>query len=137
MLNLLLVDDDSGSRKIIEQALELFPEVSVVGSVESGMEAISFIRKNPVDLVFLDIEMEEMNGFEVAAYLHSHYPNIQYVFVTGHSDFALEGYNYQPLSFLVKPISVSRLEQVLNLAAEKAQKKQLHRWHSEKPEPSR
>ncbi len=125
MLNLLLVDDDSGSRKIIEQALELFPEVSVVGSVESGMEAISFIRKNPVDLVFLDIEMEEMNGFEVAAYLHSHYPNIQYVFVTGHSDFALEGYNYQPLSFLVKPISVSRLEQVLNLAAEKAQKKPL------------
>ncbi len=119
MLKILLVDDDAISMKTIKQALELFPEASVAGTAASGMEAIAYIRKNPIDLVLLDIEMDEMNGFEVASYLHSHYPDIQYVFVTGHTDFALGGYNYQPLSFLIKPISISRLEKVLKLAEEK------------------
>ena len=112
MLKILLVDDAEGSMKITKQALELFPEASVEGTAASGMEAIAYIRKHPVDLVLLDIEMDEMNGFEVASYLHRHYPEVQYVFVTGHTDFALCGYNYQPLSFIIKPISVSRLERV-------------------------
>ncbi len=123
MLKILLVDDDAGSTKITRQALELFSEVSVVGTAASGMEAIEYIRKNPIDLVLLDIEMDEMNGFELASYLHSHFPDIQYVFVTGHTDFALSSYDYQPLSFLIKPISISRLERVLELAEEKFQKK--------------
>ena len=86
MLKILLVDDDAGSTKITRQALELFSEVSVVGTAASGMEAIEYIRKNPIDLVLLDIEMDEMNGFELASYLHSHFPDIQYVFVTGHTE---------------------------------------------------
>lgn len=123
MLRVLLVDDDSVSLKITRQALELFPEAVVEGTAASGMEAIAYIRENQVDLVFLDIEMEQMSGFEVAAYLHNNYPDVQYVFVTGHTDFALDGYNYQPLSFLIKPISISRLERVLELAKEKCQAK--------------
>ena len=119
MLKLLLVDDDELSMKITKQALALSEEAVVAGTAASGMEAIAFIQNHPVDLVLLDIEMDEMNGFEVASYLHKYYPDIQYVFVTGHTDFALEGYRYQPLSFLVKPISISRLERVLELANEK------------------
>lgn len=121
MLKILLVDDDKNSMNITKQALELFTDISVIGTASSGMEAISFVKENSVDLVLLDIEMDEMNGFEVASYLHKHYPNIQYVFVTGHTDFALDSYDYQPLSFLIKPISISRLERVLELAKEKCQ----------------
>ena len=123
MLKVLLVDDDSASMKVTQQALGLFSNVEVVGAFASGMEAIVYIKNNPVDLVLLDIEMDEMNGFEVAAHLHNHYPEVQYVFVTGHTDFALDGYSYQPLSFLIKPISVSRLESVLTLAEQKKQPK--------------
>ena len=113
------MDDDTRSTSVLAQALALFPDVDIVGRVSCGMEALLFVRDNPTDLVFLDIEMDEMNGFEVAEHLHSHYPRIQYVFVTGHTDFAVDGYAYQPLSFLVKPISISRLERVLELAREK------------------
>ena len=123
MLKIMIVDDDTLSLDITKQALELFPEAAVVSTVVSGMEAIAYITKNPVDLVLLDIEMDEMSGFELASYLHSHYPDVSYVFVTGHSDFALDGYSYQPLSFLIKPISISRLERVLELAEEKRQMK--------------
>ena len=123
MLKVLVVDDDENSMNITKRALSLFDNVSLVGSFNSGIEAIEFIRKNPINLVFLDIEMGEMNGFEVASFIHNNYPDVQYVFVTGHTDFAVEGYNYQPLSFLVKPISITRLEQILNLAEEKSGEK--------------
>ena len=119
MLKILLVDDDADTMCITRRALGLFDNVEVVGEAYSGMDAIEFIKKNKVDLVLLDIEMQEMSGFDVAAYLHKNYPKIQYVFLTGHTDFAVDGYAYQPLSFLVKPISVSRLERILELAEEK------------------
>ena len=119
MLRTLLVDDDAASMRILEQALALFSDVEIVGRVPSGMEALLFVRDNPTDLVFLDIEMDEMSGFEVARHLHTHYPQTQYVFVTGHTDFAVDGYAYQPLSFLVKPIRLSHLERVLEMAREK------------------
>ena len=119
MLKILLVDDDANAMGITRRALELFDNAEVVGEACSGMEAMEFVRHTTVDLVLLDIEMQDMSGFDVAEYLHKNYPKTQYVFLTGHTDFALDGYSYQPLSFLVKPISVSRLEQILELAREK------------------
>lgn len=119
MLRILLVDDDANGMRITRRALELFEDVKIVGEVSSGMDAIAFVKTAEVDLVLLDIEMEDMSGFEVASYLHKNYPKTQYVFLTGHTDFAVDGYAYQPLSFLVKPISISRLEQILTLAKEK------------------
>ena len=119
MLKILLVDDDAEAMRITRRALALFDNAKVVGEVSSGMDAMAFVKANAVDLVLLDIEMQDMSGFEAATYLHKNYPKIQYVFLTGHTDFAVEGYAYQPLSFLVKPISVSRLERILELAEEK------------------
>ena len=119
MLKILLVDDDLDAMSITRRALELFDNAMIVGEAYSGMEAMEFVKKNAVDLVLLDIEMQDMSGFDVASYLHNSYPKIQYVFLTGYTDFAVDGYAYQPLSFLVKPISVSRLERILELAEEK------------------
>ena len=121
MLRTLLVDDDAQSMQILDQALALFDDVSVVGRITNGADALRFVRENSVDLLFLDIEMDGMNGFELAEHLHRHYPDVLYVFVTGHTDFAVDGYAYQPLSFLVKPIRLSHLERVLELAREKAE----------------
>jgi DNA-binding LytR/AlgR family response regulator len=119
MLKILIVDDDANSMRITRQALELLGNNEIVGEVGSGINAMEFIKENAVDLVLLDIEMQDMSGFDVASCLHKNYPKVQYVFLTGHTDFAVDGYTYQPLSFLVKPISISRLEQILELAEEK------------------
>ncbi len=123
MLKTLLVDDDKNSLAITKRALDLFDDVETVALFTSAMDAIDYIKNNEVDLVLLDIEMSDMSGFELASYLHRNHPTIQYVFVTGHSDFAVDGYQYQPLSFLVKPISISRLEQIIDLAKDNIQDK--------------
>jgi DNA-binding LytR/AlgR family response regulator len=119
MLTTLIVDDDPISLDITTSALQQFPQVEIAGTAVSGEEAIAFLKEKEVDLAFLDIEMDEMNGFELANRIHKAFPRVMYVFLTGHVRFALEGYDYQPLSFLTKPISISRMENVLAMAAEK------------------
>ena len=91
MLKILLVDDDADAMKITRRALELFDRATVVGEASSGIAAMEFVKSNAVDLVLLDIEMQDMSGFEVASYLHKNFPKIQYVFITGHTDFAVDG----------------------------------------------
>lgn len=118
MLRILIVDDDRISRDITISALSKF-DVEVVGTASSGNEALEFLRQTKVDLAFLDIEMEEMDGFETANRIYREFPEVMYVFLTGHVEYALSGYDYQPLSFLSKPISISRLERVLALAEQK------------------
>ena len=118
MLRILIVDDDRISRDITISALSKF-DVEVVGTASSGNEALEFLRHTKVDLAFLDIEMEEMDGFETANRIYREFPEVMYVFLTGHVEYALSGYDYQPLSFLSKPISISRLERVLALAEQK------------------
>lgn len=119
MLSVLVIDDDQITKEITIQALERFEDVKVVGAVDSGEEALHFLRETIVDLAFLDIEMDEMNGFEVAKKIRSLFPQVMYVFLTGHVEYALSGYDYQPLSFITKPISITRLESVLEIARQK------------------
>ena len=74
------------------------------------------------DVIFLDIEMEADTGFDAARYLQREYPDIPYIFLTGHAQYALEGYEYTPLDFLVKPVSALRLERALVKVAQRMEK---------------
>lgn len=112
-LRTILVDDERICLDSLFTALGSFPYVTVVGTAQSGSEAIGLLRSETVDLVFLDIEMADVNGFELARHIQTAYPDVMIVFLTGHVDFALNGYEYKPLDFLIKPINLFRLERVL------------------------
>lgn len=112
-LRVLLVDDDRACLDGLISTLDAFSYVSVSGTAKSGGEAASILRRMTVDLVFLDIEMANGNGFELARHIRNAYPQIMIVFLTGHVDFALDGYEYKPLDFLIKPVNPLRLERVL------------------------
>lgn len=112
-LRTLLVDDEPHSREHLAALLEEFPYVTVVGAAAGGAEAIAYLHQEAVNLVFLDIEMEDVNGFELARHIQSAYPKTMIVFLTGHVDFALNGYEFKPLDFLIKPVNLMRLERVL------------------------
>lgn len=122
-LHILLVDDESHARSHLAALLEDFPNVTVAGSVSGGAEAISFLRRTAVDLIFLDIEMGDVSGFDLARHIQSVYPKVMLVFLTGHVDFALNGYEFQPLDFLIKPVNPLRLERVILQAEEQLGKR--------------
>lgn len=130
MLRVLLVDDEPQSLEALRHALEVFSYVAVAGTAASGGEAIAFLQRETVDLVFLDIEMGDVSGFELARNIQTAYPNILIVFQTGHVDFALDGYEYKPLDFIVKPVNLPRLERVLLRAREALEERQSPRRRS-------
>ena len=113
MLRVLLVDDDTSCRQDLSDKLSAFPYVSIVGEAGDISSAVIKLQRGQIDLVFLDIELGQDNGFQLARHIHTVFPFCKVIFLTGHVDFALEGYEYGPVDFLIKPASLLRLEQAL------------------------
>lgn len=112
-LRVLLVDDDPVCLDGLCAALRRYTYVTVAGTAQNSDEAAVILQREAVDLVFLDIEMAGISGFDLARHIQNAYPHIMIIFLTGHVDFALDGYEYKPLDFLIKPVSPLRLERVL------------------------
>lgn len=124
-LRVLLVDDEPHCREHLAALLSEFPYVEVIGTASGGAEAVSRLRQTQADLAFLDIEMGDVSGFELARHLRLAYPDIMLVFLTGHVDFALDGYEFKPLDFLIKPVNPIRLERVLLQARDLLEKREV------------
>ena len=112
-LKVLLIDDDVHCLDALQNALAPFDDVDIVGTLQDGTQAISFLRRTAVDAVFLDIEMDSIDGFALAKHIQAHYPKVQVIFQTGHTGYAVDGYEFQPADFLVKPIDPLKVERAL------------------------
>lgn len=118
VLRVLVVDDEKPARMLLASMLSEMPEVRLAGCVADGGEALDLLAKEPVDLVFLDIEMPGLGGLEVARRITYGNAGPRIVFVTAFSDFAVEAFELNALDFLLKPFLKSRLEQTLKRARE-------------------
>jgi len=107
-LKVIIIDDEPDSVKLLQLQLEEnCPQVKVVGSYTSTVKALIGIETLQPDLLFLDIEMPVMNGFEMLErVLHA---NFSLVFVTAYNQFALKAFRFNALDFLVKPIDKKEL----------------------------
>lgn len=112
-IRLFLVDDESQICETMRTLLAQYPAFTVVGEAHSRQEALSFLEVQRAEAVFTDIQMDGGSGFELAEEIHARSPETLVVFLTGYANFALEGYIYGPVDFLVKPVSHERLEQTL------------------------
>ena len=115
-LNCLLVDDEAAARSRLARLLSAYPEVKIAGEAADGLEAIRSIERLRPDLVFLDIQMPGLDGFQVLRSIpeDAHYPLI--VFVTGFDRHALEAFEANALAYLLKPVETDRLAAVLERA---------------------
>lgn len=104
----LLVDDERLSRNDLRQLLESHQNVSVVGEAANGDEALNMIKEVHPDLVFLDIQMPGMNGFDVLEQIGS---DIKVIFVTAFDEYALRAFEVNALDYLLKPVNPERLSQ--------------------------
>ncbi len=109
----IAVDDEPSALRIIEKFASKTPDLNLLRTFRSPVEAISFLNSNQVQLVFLDINMPEMTGIEFVQSLHNP-PLI--IFSTAYSEFALESYDYDVLDYLLKPIAFPRFLKAVNKA---------------------
>ena len=112
-MNTITVDDKQlAVNAMVQNMKEIDPNGNHVGLISSG-ETLRYAAGHPVDVAFLDIEMPEMNGLEMAAELKKLQPDINIVFVTGHVEYALDAHAVFASGYLVKPADVSDVEKVL------------------------
>ncbi|MCK5153295.1 MAG: response regulator transcription factor [Spirochaetales bacterium] len=110
MISVLIVDDEKPAREEIEFLLNKIPGINISGIVEGGHEAIEFMEKFMPDLIFLDIKMPEMNGFEVAEKLQLDRNSPGIIFITAYDKFAIKAFEINALDYILKPFSRERLE---------------------------
>jgi two-component system, LytTR family, response regulator len=111
-LRTLLVDDEALSRRGLELRLRVANDIDIVGQCSNGREALEAIRQQRPDLVFLDIQMPGLSGFDVLAELQPHeLPLI--VFVTAYDRFAVQAFEARAIDYVLKPVDDARLAATL------------------------
>lgn len=110
----LILDDDANSRLAARTALADYEDIEIVGSFSSGKELFDFLEQDQAHLLFLDIELNEEVGFVVAQKLRQKFSELMIVFLTGHSSYAIDGYDFRPINFLTKPINEFKLAQTIS-----------------------
>jgi len=111
----LVVDDEPLAREGLRLLLAADPEVSVVGEAGNGPEAVRLIREQRPDLVLLDVQMPELNGFEVLAHLApTEVPAV--IFVTAYDRYALRAFDIHALDYLLKPFRDDRFHDAVGRA---------------------
>jgi two-component system LytT family response regulator len=108
----LIVDDEPLAREGLRMLLSRDPEIGAIREARNGREAATAIRKSPPDLVFLDVQMPEMDGFAVVREVGAqHMPPV--VFVTAHDQFAIQAFEINAIDYLLKPVTEERFTQAL------------------------
>ncbi|CAL2103067.1 Two component transcriptional regulator, LytTR family [Tenacibaculum sp. 190130A14a] len=114
MIKIGIIDDEILARKVLEEYCSKINNFELVISTGNPLEFVNFIQQNEVDLIFLDIEMPELNGMEV---LRSLIKPPKVILTTAYSEYALESYNYGVVDYLLKPIKIERFLKAINKVA--------------------
>lgn len=110
-LTAIAIDDEPPALMIIEQFAKQYASVDLQKSFTKPTEAIKYLHKFPVDLVFLDIKMPSVSGLELFKEIPE---NTQVIFTTAHSEYAVEGFNLKAADYLLKPFSYERFVQAVD-----------------------
>ncbi|MFB9052548.1 LytR/AlgR family response regulator transcription factor [Formosa undariae] len=114
-LNCVVVDDSAIQRLSIVKLIEIHPALNLIAEYSSALETKNGLNSHKVDLIFLDIEMPVLNGFELLDVLNN---KPQIIFVTGKTEYAFKAFNYDATDYLKKPITRERFMVAVEKALE-------------------
>lgn len=109
--NTLVIDDETLARQRLKRLLSIYDSINIIGEAGNGMEGLQQIELLKPDLVFLDIEMPVLNGFELLAQLPKP-PKV--IFTTAYDQYAVKAFEEESIDYLLKPIEKERLEKAIN-----------------------
>lgn len=115
MLNCIAIDDEPLALTIIETYCSASAQLNLQKTFTDTVEAAKYLRKFPVDLIFLDIQMPDQNGID---FYRQHGQNKMVIFITAYSEFAVEGFNLDAIDYLLKPVERQRFEHAIAKAVD-------------------
>jgi two-component system LytT family response regulator len=113
VIRVLIVDDEAPARALLREMLSAEPDVEILGEAATGLEAVKAAAELKPEVVFLDIEMPKLDGFEVLELLD---PSIAVVFVTAFDSHALRAFEVHAVDYVLKPYRSARLREALSRA---------------------
>jgi len=118
-LKAVIVDDEEPARLLLREYLGAHPEVEIVADCANGFEAVKAVTELKPDLMFLDIQMPKLSGFEVLELLN---PAPVVVFVTAYDEYALKAFEVHAADYLLKPFGQDRFDETLSRVMERLEK---------------
>jgi two-component system LytT family response regulator len=137
----LIVDDERLSRRRVRRLLSLEPDCEVAGECANGAEAVAAVEQSRPDIVFLDVQMPEMDGFDVARAMADAKPLV--IFTSAYDEYALRAFEVQAFDYLLKPFDGRRFRESLQRARARVEcdrsgqqdRRSFHTSHALPPEP--
>jgi two-component system, LytTR family, response regulator len=108
--NCIIVDDEDVDRLMVLSFAKRFPSLNICGTFKSSQEALAFLEKQPVDILFLDIDMPGTNGIE---FRKKALEIPVCIYITGHTEYAVASFELETLDYIVKPIKFDRFEKAM------------------------
>jgi two-component system, LytTR family, response regulator len=109
-LRTLIVDDEELARKVLRELLSEHQELEIVAECKNGLEAVKAVSEHQPDLLFLDVQMPKLTGFDVLELIGS---EISVIFVTAYDEYAMKAFEVHAVDYLLKPIGKERLATAL------------------------
>jgi two-component system, LytTR family, response regulator len=121
-MRVLIVDDETLARAFLSEQLAGIPGIEIVGQAANGYEAVKLVEELSPELMFLDIQMPKLSGFEVLDLLGDRAPAV--IFATAYDEFALRAFDVHAVDYILKPVDPDRLKAALTRATERLQGRQ-------------
>ncbi|MBP6303837.1 MAG: LytTR family transcriptional regulator DNA-binding domain-containing protein [Bacteroidia bacterium] len=110
MIKALLIDDEPLARSIVREYLQNYPDIEIVQECNDGFEGVKAIQQHQPELIFLDIQMPKINGFEMLELVEEH-PSV--IFTTAFDEYALKAFETHAIDYLLKPFSKDRFDKAI------------------------
>src|SRR5688572_11286261 len=118
MISTILIDDEPLARTIIKEYIEAFPQINVVQECNDGFEGLKAIMQHKPQLIFLDVQMPKINGFEMLELIEDP-PAV--IFVTAFDEYAIKAFESHAIDYLLKPFSKERFSKAVEKFIEQAE----------------
>jgi len=115
MFRVIIVDDEKSAINMLEKAISTDKRLTVVGKFTYHEDAVDYVKNNPVDIAFLDIEMPEVKGIDLAKILSGISPRLDIIITTAYSEYALSAYQAHVIGYLLKPVDAEELRAQIDI----------------------
>jgi two-component system, LytTR family, response regulator len=113
MMTAIIVDDEELARRLVREMLAAHPDIEVVAECANGFEAVKAAARQKPDLLFLDVQMPKLDGFEVLELIG---PDVKTIFTTAYDQYALRAFEIHAVDYLLKPFNKERFDAALERA---------------------